>query len=206
MKHNDEIDPLKQLVNEQRDEFDIHSPPPLKLNFEKSSKEPVKNSNYGWLKIAASISVIIGIGSALLFNQIFKSPDNSTAQLKENSNPKTEQNKGIESFQLAAVSEELAELEGFYIQQVKLKSEAVQAAGLDEEALEMLDILDAEFEALKLELGPNIDNDVIIEKMITTYKLKLDLLNQMLESVEENKENKSLEKINNHEELYTVYN
>lgn len=193
-----EQDKLKEFVNQNRNDFDFHEPP--NLNFGKVNKEAnIKKSDTrlvplkAVLQIAAVITIIACISGGVYINSL---------RTKTNVN-EIAINESTEDFQLSSVSNEMAETENYYIQQVNIKQKQIENLGFSEDIKDELNLLDEEFNNLKNELGKGFDNEIIIEKMIMNYQLKLDLLEQILSSIN-TVNDKPLKKEDN-ENNYTIY-
>ncbi len=203
---NKDKDLLKSFVKDNRQEFDRFTPP--SMDFSKISKQPeVKKEEatkgkvvpLKWvLRVAAIFVGIVALGGVWMFNSF---EGEQVAKIEEDAIPE----KQMIDFNLADVSSEMAELEGYYIHQVNIKKNELAALGLTNELADELNSLDKEYKALKVELGANVDNKVIINEMIKNYKYKLELLEQVIETMEtlENKASDIKKKKN--ENNYTIY-
>ena len=63
----------------------------------------------------------------------------------------------------------------------------------DEEMMQAVKDLDLEFKRLQKEMSENVNRSEIIEAMIENYRLKLDLLEQILEAMEEDQSQETQE-------------
>lgn len=196
MKENNE-DRLKDFVDQNIDDFDMAIPP--KMSFAKKAPEKKqKLIPISWLYSAAAVfMVIMAMGAFWVYNRI----GNSEAEtvVAEHQEEVKEDN-----FSLSEISEEMAELESYYNEQLKEKKNSINQLGYGEEIEDELAILDEEFNSLKNELGENVDNHLIVNEMIKNYKLKLDLLESVLNNLQENYDDKNLTNLDN-DETYTVY-
>ena len=88
---------------------------------------------------------------------------------------------------LSDLSPELAETEFFYLQQVSEKLQLIQASdyGIDPEIMGDLAVLDSAYQQLKMDLKDNIDNEEVVNAMITNYRIRLQLLEQILIEIQE---------------------
>ncbi len=84
---------------------------------------------------------------------------------------------------LSDVSDEYAEVERFYAQQVNMKIEELKQNQYDETILKDIAELDAAFKELKRELGngPDMTDEEIIHAMIENYQMKIEILERVLE-------------------------
>lgn len=189
-------DKLKKFVNQNRNDFDLHEPPSLNLESLKKAKKGTKTRLVPLkrvLQVAAIITIIASISGALYINSLTEVHSTNTLATNES----------LRDFQLSYVSNEMAETETYYIQQVNIKQKQIEQLGFSEDIKEELDLLDEEFNNLKAELGEGVDNEVIVEKMIMNYQLKLDLLEKILNSI--NTVNDKPSKKENNENNYTTY-
>ena len=91
--------------------------------------------------------------------------------------------------------QELLEADEYYTAEINYKKEelfrlASDVPGLEREINTDLADLDAVLADLKADLGDNADNEEVIEAMMQNYRLKLEILEDMLEQFS-NKQNKS---------------
>jgi hypothetical protein len=92
-----------------------------------------------------------------------------------------------EKLVLASLSPEYAEMEEFYVSRINFTISELNQYEPDPEMMAIIEDLDKEFKALQAEMNGPVNQDEIIEAMIENYRLKLDLLEQMLESLKEQK-------------------
>ena len=98
------------------------------------------------------------------------------------------------------ISSELADTEAFYTTQINEKIESIElvSGGLDP-ALEMqLELLDEEYQSLRDDLKDDADSEEVINAMIGYYRLKLNMLEKILNEIKKNKDN------NGHEEVLAI--
>ncbi len=98
------------------------------------------------------------------------------------------------------ISAELAETEAFYSSQILEKIELLTVAegALDPALLQQLDQMDADYDALKKDLQDQADSEEVIGAMIGYYRMKLDLLEKILEEIQDKNED------TNHDEARTI--
>lgn len=126
------------------------------------SRRPKKRFNpYVWL-VAASVTLLLMVGVAWVYYPA------------EEPQPLTE----------------WQEAELFYQQQIDDMTLMVKRVTDDEEILYDLDEMDRAFAELKNDLKDNADNAEVIEAMMNHYRLKLQILEQMLEEIQETNESK----------------
>lgn len=93
---------------------------------------------------------------------------------------------------LASFSSDFVEVENYYITEVDLKLKELTHYEVDEDILIEIDFLKEEFDQLKKEIKKSVDPQLIVEAMIDNYRLRLEILEDLLEELEEqNKKFKS---------------
>ena len=121
-----------------------------------------------FLKVAASVVLIL----ATVF--VFLRFSSNTARYSQ-------------GFSLMDLSPELAEAEIYYGQLVNEKLEIIRTTQgeVDPVILEEMSLLDSAYVELKMDLKDNADNEEVVNAMIQNYRLKLMILEQILESIQE---------------------
>lgn len=171
-------DKLKKFVEENRQSFEVFNgdydtwwneiDDRMKLNEEKST------SSFAWknlMRIAATILLILTIGIAFLW-------------------VKGGSNKYANGVSLHDLSPELAEAEVYYNQLVESKLELIRASNVDVDALVVEDfkMLDSAYNELKMDLEDNMYNEEVIDAMIQNYRIKLQILENVLEEIKKSKD------------------
>lgn len=178
-------DKWREFVNTNRDEFENDSPedrffkkiaPVLKS--EKSPK--MIRLSVVW-QMAAAFLILFGI---TLFFLMSKDDSVKEVRLAEKNNSKDNR------LVLADVNPELAETEYYYVTQIDQLMQEVESRHLTPEIKEILEQLDVEFKMLEKEMGENVNKDQIIEALIENYRLKIKLLEKLLNSYETNTDEK----------------
>lgn len=87
---------------------------------------------------------------------------------------------------LSDVSDEYAEVEQHYAQQVNLKIEELKKRDFDQSILDDIAELDEAFQELKQELGKtgSFSDEEIILAMVENYQMKIEILERVLERME----------------------
>ena len=159
-------DKLEKFIQENRDEFDVHSPSPDlwdKINKENEvivfNKASSRRFRFYALRIAAVI--LIAVISIVAYEQIGKYQEDS----KLSSN---------EEMKIDPEIVELIEAEAYYGNQVSLKMKELETYTADFEDL------DAAYSELANELGKDIYKQQMIESMIETYRMKISILEEVL--------------------------
>ncbi len=141
-----------------------------------------------WLYAGAAASVAIIVGAFVLSgSQTPESNESNDAVAvdQEEVPKKVEQ----EDVSLADISEDYAEIEQYYAVQVNNKVEELKSLNPDPEFLEDIHGLEEDYELLKKELGAGGDDEIIIEAMIENYRLKLEVLEEILSDLKSTNNN-----------------
>ncbi len=172
-------DRLEDFVKQHREQFDLHEPDPsiwLKVS---TGKAPVVTERrpLHWLRIAAAIAMIFA---------------GSTAGIYYLTGNKAETDQyGSELYM------EIRETEAYYTHMVSQRYEELRPyLASDPAASEMLtadmEELDEVYSELKEDLKDNASNPEVIEAMILNYRVKLEILEEVLNQLKE-KENQGYE-------------
>jgi hypothetical protein len=164
-------DNIEELFNKPASSFDIAATPPGHKNrfmekLQNQNKAPIpKNINW-WrpLAIAASIAVLIAVGSMSLYN-----------------------NQGDE---LAKLSPELRETESFFITTIKAELAVLETYKSPEtetiitETLTEIDTLEKQYQELTKDLLASGNDSRVIAAMIDNFQMRITLLEQVKEMIE----------------------
>jgi len=173
-------DRLEDFVKQHSEQFDLHEPDPsiwLKINPAnqelKQERRPMR-----WLRIAAAVAIIFAGCTAGIY---FLTVGRSNPELAGND-----------------LYLEILETEQYYSQMVSDRYDELQPFLVsDPSAKEMLatdmDELDEVYKELKEDLKDNASNPEVIEAMILNYRVKLEILEDLLYQLKE-KENQDYEK------------
>jgi hypothetical protein len=168
-------DHLEKYILEHRAQFDDQEPDPAL--WDKIGKPEGRVVRLNWRKIAWQAAAAVALFVASYFFHDYM------AGTKGSEEP---------GFMAAAPGEEgspivreLIEAEAYYTSQINLRKDEVFSltAGYPEVQQEIsleLDEMDKVFEELKDDLRDNAANEEVIEAMIQNYRLKLDILEEML--------------------------
>lgn len=163
-------DNLKEWVSQQRDEFEVY-PFDEEIGWSEISDQirtvPRRSSKVVML-VAASVSIAL-VSLASVFFLV------------------TERDQPL-------VSSEWMEAEGFYQKQINSKMHLVKSKLDDQILLEDLKQMDQVFKELKKDLRDDADNEEVVAAMIDNYRLKLKILERILDELEEesDEENKNI--------------
>ena len=166
-------DKLEKYILDHREKFDDQEPDPAIWERIDTGKAPVIRINWKDIAWKAAAVAVIFLAS-YYFHDYMSSRKQASQNLAGN-------NAEINSPMLR----QLLEAEAYYTSQINLRKEEVfrlTASDPDvrhEVDLEMVD-LERVFQELKADLKDNADNEEVIEAMIQNYRMKLDILEEML--------------------------
>jgi len=173
-------DRLEEFVKQHREQFDLHEPDPsiwLKINTANQAVAPERRP-MRWLRIAAAVAMIFA---------------GSTAGIYFLTGEKADANRHSSELYL-----EILETEQYYSQIVSDRYDELKPfLASNPVANEMLSTdmeeLDEVYKELKEDLKDNASNPEVIEAMILNYRVKLEILEDLLIQLKE-KENQDYEK------------
>jgi hypothetical protein len=168
-------DRLEDFVKQHREQFDLHEPSPsvwLKINPAGAPLEKERGT-LRWLRVAAAVAVIFAGFTAGIYYL-------------------TGGNAGQDQYS-SEQYEEIQETERYYNQMVSQRYQELESyLASDPAAREMLDAdleeLDEVYKELKEDLNDNASNPEVVEAMILNYRVKLEILEDLLKQIKE-KEN-----------------
>ncbi|WP_339698838.1 hypothetical protein [uncultured Marixanthomonas sp.] len=173
-------DDIDTLFEQNRTDFDVHDTPQghqkrflAKLNVQtetgKNISEEKDVEKISWwkpLSIVASIAVILALG--FLFQ-------NTEAQASDLASVSPEMQK-TQSFFTTAINKELQTLKSF---------ESPETKELVTDALTQIELLEKEYETLKGDLTESGNDKRVIYAMITNFQNRIDLLENVIKTIEE---------------------
>ena len=166
-------DKLEKYILDHREQFDDMEPDPAIWERVDTRKSPVIRINWkdmAW-KAAAVAAIFV---ASYYFHDFMASRDQSSQKLT---------GKGVE--ETSPMVRELIEAEAYYSSMIDMKKDELFRLTISnpevrhEIDMEMGD-LDRVYSELKEDLKDNADNEEVIEAMIQNYRLKLDILEEML--------------------------
>ncbi|ELR69791.1 hypothetical protein C900_04638 [Fulvivirga imtechensis AK7] len=173
-------DRLKEEVEKRRSAFDLHEPDLDQLwqGIEEGVRQKERHSLWrSVMKIAASLLLLCSLGIVIW-----------------------SYNKGYEKegYALHDISPELAETEYYYSQLVDEKLRVIRAsnADVDEEVMKNLQTLDSAYQDLKKDLKDNVDSEEVISAMISNYRIKLNILEQILTEIKHHDQKEQQQEVN----------
>jgi hypothetical protein len=178
-------DKWKKFTEDHQEEFNSDSP--SDSLFERIQPEIVKKDEPRMIRLsiviqmAAAFLILIGLSLFFVWNN--KSEVNSNLTTAKVDKIKDDR------MVLSKINPELAETEYYFINQIDELMKEVETNQLTPEVKLILEQLDAEFNLLKSEMGEQVNSDKIIEALIENYRLKIKLLQKLLNSDNTNSEN-----------------
>ena len=164
-----ERDELKHRVEAERNEFEIYTLDADEL-WSRIDKDLDKTKRLSVMKVIWRVAavLVVGIGITWLASLYTSDPYSNGLSLGD-------------------LSPELAETEFFYLQQVAEKLQLINASsqGMDPEIMNDLAVLDSAYQQLRMDLKDNIDNEEVVNAMITNYRIRLQILEQILIEIQE---------------------
>ncbi len=166
------MDNFEKQIKESRALFNEHTPDKAKiwaaisneLNEEKPKVIPLWKSLK--FRVAASIIIVLGIFSIMALG--FRNATNNVA-----------------NYELEEID---MHYQGLVSYQVQLVENNKNISSTDkEEFLSFLSELDQEYEELKFELGENLDNQLVLEAIISNYKKRIELIENLLHQINNSK-------------------
>jgi len=173
-------DNLKKYVEENRSDFEVYREDQDQLWEAIEKRRKTKTFQLGtWVWRAAAAVLLIAVAGYLAF--------------VDGPNSK----KYADGIDLHELSEELAEAEFYYSEMINEKLRHIQAKSGDFDRLVMEDIskLDSAYEDLKYDLKENINNEKVINAMIENYRIKLEILEQILQELDEKSNEQEFEPV-----------
>lgn len=142
-----------------------------------------KGPLFPWFKIAASVAVLIGLGTYIFMNWNTQEPLETT--IVEKDSPVT-QEKGIS---LGDLSPDLKKIEDYYMVSINLELSQLEISDknktLIDSYMERLEELNMEYKKLNTELNEIGPNDQTITALIKNLQLRLQLLHKLRDKLKE---------------------
>jgi hypothetical protein len=176
-------DKLERFIIDHRDEFDDLEPNPA--IWQKIEQRQPKTVELNWTKILvrAAAVVVIFVSSYIFIDYLANQEGRQMADV-EAADPND-----------SGIYQDLMEAEYYYSSQIAYQKEefyrlAGDNAALREEINIELSDLDRIYRELKEDLKDNADNQEVVEAMIQNYRLKLEILEEILRQLKSANENK----------------
>ena len=186
MKTTDK-DPWKSFIDENREEFEQRKPKDLWSSIEDQldegqSKKTILIRLWEIRRIAALFIVSLGVGYYAIYQHL-SSKNQFLAQTE-----KLESDNETSNELKQELPVEFLEVESYYVAEIDRKLEEVIDITDNETITEEINLLKEEFDELKKELGDHINDERVIEAMIQNYRLRLELLKEILEELKSKNE------------------
>ena len=183
-------DKLEKFVRDHRDEFDDLEPSPAL--WEKINPKQPKVIHIDWKRVMIRVAAVVVIFISSYYFHDFVQNRNSEKNLAADEAVSKDREK----------YSELMEAEMYYTSMIDSKKEeifmlAASEPQLREEITNELVELDEDFRNLKEDLNDNADNEEVIAAMIQNYRLKLRILEETLEQLQQSNNEKSTDNENN---------
>ncbi len=177
-------DKLEKFISENRDEFDFLEPGEEVWNRIQRPEQKVRRLSWqsvAW-RVAAGIVIFI---SAYFFHDFIDRRQSNNIALTEQK-PVAQPNENVQV---------LVEADAYYTSQINTaKLEIEQRSSNDPTLLKEINVdlveLDKVFAELKNDLKDNSDNEEVIEAMIQNYRLKLQILEDVLNQLKKSQNDK----------------
>ena len=173
---------LKKLFEQKRNEetFEMKKGHSARFLERLDNEMPVrkKTSSRQWLRIAASVVVLLGIGTFFFFNTDQKINDPNTKVVQRENPEDTQQN-----ISLGDLSPDLQKLETYYLANINLELASLEVSDENKDLvdgyMEQLSELSTEYNQLIEELNEIGPNDQTIEALINNFQLQLTLIQKL---------------------------
>lgn len=177
-------DKLEKFVIDHRADFDDLEPNPAL--WEKINPQQPRVVHINWKRVLTQAAAVVVIFVASYYFHDFMQNRNHASNMATNETA-TEGHKQMR---------ELMEAEVYYTSMIDSKKEEIFTLAasqplLRDEINDELMELDEDFRNLKEDLNDNADNEEVIAAMIQNYRLKLRILEETLEQLQESKNEKS---------------
>lgn len=185
-------DKLEQFIIDNHDGFDVYEP--SDELWDRIQKPAPKVIKLNWKTIAVRVAAVVVIFIASYFFHDMMQSEKSTQIAQQQ--PETEDQQ-MQQVQI------LMEAEVFYSSQINhAKDEIFKLSGNNQKLIADINLdmveLDEIFKELKDDLKDNSDNEEVIEAMIQNYRIKLQVLEEILMQLNKTK-NQDDNENNNHE-------
>lgn len=169
------MDNFEKHIRKNKAQFDGHKADRAKLwaNIEAKLDPPKQKVIPLWkspmLRIAATVLIVLGISGLLGISFLSNSNSESTFVSRE----------------LQDIDMHYQSLVSYQVQLVQ-KNESLSDAE-KAEFLSFMDELDVEYERLRLEMQNNLDNDLVLEAIVSNYRKRIELIENLLRQLNKSK-------------------
>lgn len=152
-----------------------------------------KANSFNWLKIAASVAIVLGVASYLFISN--KEQVNPDTTIVTNTDKETI----LPKISLGDLSPDLEKIENYYTANINLELASLNVSDDNKDIvdsyMEQLADLDNEYKRLNKELNEIGPNDQTIEALIKNLQLRLELLKKLKEKLNQLKLSKNEQEI-----------
>ena len=166
-------DKWKHFIDDHKSEFDTDAPSNDLWNKIDQGLEGKQKKSNNWIWMAAA-SIVLILTVALFNRQLFNQKNDS---FNITSIPDTIQNVTV------SLDKDNQEVEAYYANEINEKIIELKKYPEAQELLEEVEELKSEYDILKEEMGAGLDKSIILEAMIENYRLRLLILDDLLEAV-----------------------
>ena len=179
-------DRLEEFISENRDQFDLYEPDEKLWAEIESDIRPRKISRIGWKGIMwRAASVLIIFAASFSLQEYLQVRKGRLATQDEELYREIPELLEAEIFYTGLLNEKISQIEPFLSKLPEL------GQTLDQDLLE----LDSIYGELQQDLRDNIANDEIVEAMIQNYILKIEILEDLLDYLDESSSNNKDERL-----------
>lgn len=175
-------DKLEEFILENREQFDTAEPSPE--IWKRVRRRPAPVLGIGWRGLAwrAAAAVLIFFSSYIFFRLTDRDPA-----------PPSGESIGMIREEQSPLVQDLKEAEIYYSAQIEFsRAEAIRLSDGDPAVQDLIDTqmvdLDKIYEELRRDLQDNTANEAVIEAMIQNYRIKLEVLEEILRQIRQLKE------------------
>ncbi len=184
-------DKLEEFIIDQKEEFNVFEPDDKIWENIKDKSTPVRKLSFRKIAWRVAAGITIFLASWLMNDWVQEGEAEHTIVAESQSDVQADDKMQV-----------LMEAEGFYTSKINTAKEEIYfLSGNDDELMDILNYdlveLDQAFEELKNDLKDNSDNQEVIEAMIQNYRIKLQILEEILRQL--SKSNKTEEKTASYE-------
>jgi hypothetical protein len=183
-------DKLEKYILDHRQQFDDQEPDPALWDKIDKPKVPVIRINWKDIAWKAAAVAVIFVASYYFHDYMASRNQFSRGIMSRNAGKNS------------PIVKELIEAEAYYTSQINLRKEEVfRLTSSNPEVRHEIDDemtdLDRVYNELKDDLKDNADNEEVIEAMIQNYRLKLDILEEMLIRLKQSNDSQNKERYEN---------
>lgn len=175
------MDKLEKFIIENREDFNIHEPDPAIWDKIKKSTQKEKKKVIAWRSVLWRAAIIVVIFTAGFTASKFFTNEDIRANRQIEKIPQLVE---AEAYYSSMVNDKLGQIERHYSDHPDLQ----------DDILKDFEELDNMYDDLKKDLFDNIATQEIVEAMIQNYRLKLEILEDILNELSEQEKNSKHEK------------